>query len=130
LGVEEVAKKLILCAIGDDALAPLKKQYISFGDTTVLSMLDHLCMKTAIQMTTARKHEHKTSGYNVPWDPMSSITTYFTYLDHFQISLGDHSITTSDEEKMMAAGAQMWQSEMFTEDQMVAWENKAPADQT
>jgi hypothetical protein len=25
---------------------------------------------------------------------------------------------------MMAAGAQMWQSEMFTEDQMVIWEKR------
>jgi hypothetical protein len=31
---------------------------------------------------------------------------------------------------MMAAGARMWESEMFTEDQMVAWENKTPAQQT
>ena len=30
----------------------------------------------------------------------------------------------------MAAGAQMWQSEMFTEDQMVAWENRTSATQT
>ena len=31
---------------------------------------------------------------------------------------------------MMAAGAQMWQSEMFTEDQMVAWEGKPTAGMT
>jgi hypothetical protein len=37
---------------------------------------------------------------------------------------------TSDAEKMMVAEAQMWQSEMFTEDQMVAWENKPAAQQT
>ena len=30
----------------------------------------------------------------------------------------------------MAAGARMWESEMFTEDQMVAWENKTAAQQT
>ena len=30
----------------------------------------------------------------------------------------------------MAAGAQMWNREMFTEDQMVAWENKTAAQQT
>ena len=30
----------------------------------------------------------------------------------------------------MAAGARMWESEMFTEDQMVAWENKPAVDQT
>ncbi len=30
----------------------------------------------------------------------------------------------------MAAGARMWESEMFTEVQMVAWENKTTAQQT
>jgi hypothetical protein len=45
-----------------------------------------------------------------------SITTYFTSLNRFQISLGDRGIVTSDAKKTMAAGAQMWNSEMFTED--------------
>ncbi len=31
---------------------------------------------------------------------------------------------------MMAAGARMWESKMFTEDQMVAWENKTAVQQT
>jgi hypothetical protein len=130
LGVEEAGKELILYAVGDDALAPLKKQYIGFGDSTILTMLDHLRQKTAIKMTTAQKYEYKTSGYNTPWDPTTSITAYFTMLDRFQISLGDRGISTSDAEKTMAAGAQMWQSEMFTEDQMLLWENKNPAAQT
>jgi hypothetical protein len=30
----------------------------------------------------------------------------------------------------MAAGARMWESKMFTEDQVVAWENKPAAQQT
>ena len=74
LGVEEAGKELILYAAGDDALAPLKKLYIGFGDTTVLKMIDHLCLKTAIKMTKAQKHEYKTMGYNNPWDPTTSIT--------------------------------------------------------
>ena len=130
LGVEEAGKELILYAVGDDALAPLKKQYIGFGDSTILTMLDHLRQKTAIKMTTAQKHEYKTNGYNTSWDPTTSITAYFTNLDRFQISLSDRGITTSDAEKTMAAGAQMWQSEMFTEDQMLAWENRPAADAT
>jgi hypothetical protein len=107
-----------------------KKQYIGFGDTTVLQMIDHLRLKTAIRMTTTQKFEYKTNGYNTPWDPMTSITAYFTQLDCFQVSLGDRGIATSDQEKTMAAGAQMWQSEMFTEDQMVAWEDRTSAMQT
>jgi hypothetical protein len=83
-------------------------------------MIDHLRLKTAIKMTTAQKHKYWTMGYNNPWDPTTSITAYFTQLDRFQVSLGDCGITTSKEEKTMAAGAQMWNSKMITEDQMVA----------
>ncbi len=36
----------------------------------------------------------------------------------------------SKAEKTMVAGAQIWQSKMFTEDQMVTWENKPGAQQT
>ena len=43
LGVEEAGKDLILYAVGDNAMAPLKNQYIGFGDTTILGMLNHLC---------------------------------------------------------------------------------------
>jgi hypothetical protein len=121
LSVKEAGKELILYAVGDDAVAPLKKQYIGFGDTTALQMIDHLRLKTAIRMTTAQKFEYKTNRYNNPWDPTTSITTYFTQLDCFQVSLGDRGIAPSDQEKTMAAGAQMWQSKMFMEDQMVAW---------
>ena len=111
-------------------MAPLKKQYIGFGDTTVLQMIDHLHLKTAIRMTTAQKFEYKTNGYNNPWDPTMSITAYFTQLDRFQMSLGDRGIAMSDQEKKMTGGAQMWQSEMFMEDQMVASENRTSATQT
>jgi hypothetical protein len=30
----------------------------------------------------------------------------------------------------MVVGTRMWESKMFTKDQMVAWENKAPTQQT
>ena len=119
LGVEEAGKELILYAVGDDALAPLKKLYIGFRDTTVFGMINHLHLKTAIKMTTAQKHEYKTTRYNNPRDLTTSITAYFTQLDQFQVSLDDRGIATSEEEKMMAAGAQMWNSEMLTKDQIL-----------
>ncbi len=39
LGAQEAGKELILYGVGDDTLAPLKKQYINFGDATVHSMI-------------------------------------------------------------------------------------------
>ncbi len=130
LGVEEAGKELILYAVGEDSLAPLKKQYIGFGDTMILSMMDHLRQKTAIRMTTAQKYEYKNAGFNAPWDPTTSITAYFTSLNCFQISLGDRGIATSNAKKTMGAGAEMWNSEMFTEDQMLSWEDKPAINQT
>ncbi len=130
LGVKEACKDLILYATGNTALAPLKKQYIGFGDSTILLMIDHLHQKMAIKMTTVQKHKYKATEYKIPWDPTTSITAYFTQLDWFQVSLGNRSIATSKAEKMMVAVAQMWQSKMFTKDQMVAWENKTATQQT
>jgi hypothetical protein len=130
LGAQEAGKELILYGVGDDALAPLKKQYINFGDATIHTMIKHLREKTAIKMTTLQKYDCKTEGYKKPWDPTMSITAYFIGLDKFQISLADRGISTSVEERAMAAGARMWESEMIMEDHMVAWENKPAVDQT
>jgi hypothetical protein len=81
-------------------------------------------------MTTLQKFEYKTEGYKMPWDPTMSITAYFTGLEMFKNSLADPGISRSIEEMTMAAGARMWESEMFTKDQLVVWENKPYANQT
>jgi hypothetical protein len=88
-GTQEARKELILYGIGDDALAPLKKQNINFGDATIHMMIKHLCKKTAIKMTTSQKYDYKTEGYRKAWGPTMSIMAYFTGLDKFQISLAD-----------------------------------------
>jgi hypothetical protein len=84
----------------------------------------------AIKMTTSQKFEYKAGGYRKQWDPTTSIMANFTGLDKFWTSLADHSIATSIKEMTMAAGARMWESKMFTKDQMVAWENKTIGQQT
>ncbi len=42
LGAQEAGKELLLYGVGTDTLAPLKKQYINFGDGTIHSMILHL----------------------------------------------------------------------------------------
>ncbi len=113
LGLQEAGKELLLYGVGDDALAPQKKQYINFGDSTIHSMILHLREKMAIKMTTSQKFEYKAEGYGKQWDPTTSITAYFTSLDKFH--------TTSINEMTIAAGARMWESEMFTEDQRLTF---------
>ncbi len=130
LGLQEAGKELLLYGVGNNVLATLKKQYINFGNSTIYSMILYLQKKMAIKMTTLQKFEDKAEWYGKQWDPTTSITAYFTGLDKFRTSLADPGIPTSVNEMMIAAGARMWESEMFTEDQMVAWENKTPAQQT
>ena len=125
-----MGKVLLLYRVGDDALVPLKKQYINFGDSTIHSMILHLREKTAIKMTRSQKFEYKAEGYGKQWDPTTSITAYFTGLGKFRTSLADRGISTSVDDMTMAADARMWDSKMFTKDQIVAWENKTPAQQT
>ncbi len=107
LSVKEAGKELILYTVNNSAVTPLKKQCIRFGDTTVIAMIDHLRLKTAIRMMTTQKYKYKTNGCNTPWDPMTSITAYFMLLHCFQVLLGNREIAMSNEEKTMALGAQM-----------------------
>jgi hypothetical protein len=81
-------------------------------------------------MSTLQKYEYKTEGYKTRWDPTTSITAYFTGLKKFKNSLANRGILTSVEEMTMVAGARMWESKMFTKDQLVLWENKPAANQT
>ncbi len=81
-------------------------------------------------MTMLQKYKYKTEGYKTPWDPTTRIMAYFTGLEKFKNSLADRGIATSIKEMTMAAGARMWESKMFTKDQLVLWENKPATNQT
>ncbi len=107
LGFVEAGNDLILYAACNNALAPLKKQCTGVRDLMVHLMINHLCQKMAIRMTTAQKHNYNATRYKNPQDPTTSITAYFTQLDRFQVSSDDHSIATSNAKKTMAAGVQM-----------------------
>jgi hypothetical protein len=130
LGAQDAGNKLLLYSIGNNALAPLKKQYINFNDVTNHFMIYHFQENMTIKMTTSQKFEFKAEGYRKQWDPTTSITAYFTSFDNFQTSLAIRGIATSIKEMTMAAGSRMQESKIFTEDQMVAWENKTAAQQT
>jgi hypothetical protein len=62
LRMQEAGKELLLYGVGNDALTPLKKQYINFGDVTIHSMILHLREKMVIKMTTSQKFEYKSEG--------------------------------------------------------------------
>ncbi len=130
LGAQEAGKELLLYSVGNNAVAPLKKQYINFGNRTIHLIILHLWEKMAIKMTTSQKFEYKAEGYGKQWDPTTSITAYFTGLNNFRTSLVDYHILTSIKEMTMTVGARIRESKIFTKDQMVVWENKPVVQQT
>jgi len=42
LGTQEAGKELLLYGVGANTLAPLKKQYINFGNAMIHLMIPHL----------------------------------------------------------------------------------------
>ncbi len=63
LGSQEAGKEILLYWVGDDMLAPLKKQYINFSNSTIHSKILQLREKTAIKMMTSKKFKYKADGY-------------------------------------------------------------------
>ena len=59
------------------------------------------------------KDTFKRSKYLTKWDTTECITNYWKQLDKITTKLGEHNIATSEEEKVMAALARMWESEFF-----------------
>jgi hypothetical protein len=100
------------------------------GDATIHSMIPHLQEKTVIKMMTSQKFDYKEMGYKMPWNPTTSIPAYFMGLEKFKNSVADRGILTSIKKMTMAVGTRMWECKMFTEDQLVAWENKPSVNQT
>ena len=128
-GVCTGTNDLIIYAVGEDAVAPLKKRYIGFGDTTPQEMITHLRTNVCVKMNMKEKDRYKTQGYAKPWDTSKNIITYFKELENFKEKLEARGIATSTAEMATAAVARMYDSNHFTEEQMIAWENKPDADQ-
>ena len=81
-------------------------------------------------MTTMEKDTFKRSKYLTKWDTTECITDYWKHLDELTTKLGERNIATSDEEKVMAAVAIMWESGFLTDKNLIKWEKKEASDQT
>ena len=130
LGIETGTKDQIHYAVGDDALAPLKKGFIEFGDETPQTIIINLHKKVCIKLTASKKDNFKSMGYQKPLDITQNISTYYKYLDDLQDRIDTRVISTTKSEKIMAATARMYQIGYFTQSRLINWENKAEANNT
>ena len=61
------------------------------------------------------KDTFKQSKYLTKWDTTEFITDYWKHIDRLTTKLGERNIAMSEEEKVMASVARMWESGFFTD---------------
>ena len=130
LGFAEACRDLIIYAVADSAVAPLKERYVKYGRCSLQAMMKHLQEKLCVKMTTMEKDTFKRSKYLTKWDTTECITNYWKNLDELTTKLWECNISTSEEEKIMKAVARIWELELFTDKNLIKWEKKGAADQT
>ena len=108
-GVCTGTNDLIIYAAGEDTVAPLKKRYIGFGDTTPREMIACLRTNVCIKMNTKEKDAFKTSGYARQYDMTKNIIAYFKGIENFEEKLGSRGITTSTAEITGHSHRNVWQ---------------------
>ena len=121
---------MIIYAVGDSAVAPLKEIYVKYGRCLPQAMMKHLRDKLCVKMKTMEKDTIKQSKYLTKWDTTECITNYWKHLDELTTEFGECNIATSEEEKVMSEVTRMWESEFFTDKNLIKWEKKEASDQT
>ncbi len=131
IAIDATLKQLILPAVGEDVFTPLKERYVGFGSSTTKAMIKHLHDKMAVKITTLDKTTYKNEGYMQLWDPTTNISTYFKRIDTFARLLKERKIDSHNNAKKMCVDMSvMWSSSVFTEDQIIDWEDKAEGNKT
>jgi hypothetical protein len=130
LTVQQVAKDLIIYALGESSILALKKPYVAYSTITVHELFNHLYNKTAEKMTEKNKQEYLNEGYATKWDGSDDLQAYFASLDRHELTLPDRGLIVPTGRKVLAVGAMMWDSGQFTSRQMSTWENRAAVDKT
>ena len=115
-GVCTGTNNLIIYAVGEAAMAHLKRRYIGFGDTTLQQMITHLRTNVCVKMNMKEKDAFKTQGYSKPWDTSKNIITYFKEIENFKEKLDSGGITTSTAEMATSAVGRIYNISYFIED--------------
>ena len=128
-GYELAFKEKLEIAYDAAYFGTLRDDILGFTHLTVRDMLEHLesqCLKL-----TNRERQSKLKECELPWEPGEDVNAYFTKLDKLEEELDDeYGIEWPTAMKMMVALGAMYDSNIFDEREMMAWEEEPAADQT
>jgi hypothetical protein len=127
--VESAARQLIVRAIDEELLVELVDEWVQYEEHTPVEIItflrDHVCLPatTDDQLTLQAKLIE-------PWDQTENLLSYFKKLDLAQEAMVKAHVPCDDVNKAIQAGAQMAASGLFSELQIIEWEEKIHTDKT
>ena len=110
-------------------LSTMKDNTLGFMHVTVADMLRHL--KGQYHTITSREKNVKLAEVNVPWDQNDDIQTYFVKLNKLKEEhSNEFDIEWPTSMKIMQAVNEIYDSNQFSEKDMMDWEDKEASDKT
>ena len=130
LGDSFVGKPKQLIFYCDKAyLVTIKNELFGFAEKNVAQMLDHL--KQQCLALTVRDKKTKMKDVNLPWDRDDDIETYFVKANKLEEDIREnYGIEWTTRMNITQAEDEMYRSNMFSKEELMAWEEKPRADKT
>ena len=128
VAVDNTLKECLINSVDDQYIEELKKDYIGYADETTKTLLAHI-KSTWCKVTTQEKKKAK-AQLREPWDQVMHIKTYARRLDKNQTLSREVGVGCGDTEKTQIFVEQMYECDMFTEAEMIEWEEEDEADKT
>jgi hypothetical protein len=127
--VESAARQLIVGAIDPELLVELIDEWVQYEDHTPAEIItflrDHVCLPATTDDQLALQ-----AKLVEPWDQTENLLSYFKKLDLAQEAMVKAHVPCEDAAKAIQAGAQMAASGLFSEIQVIEWEEKVYTDKT
>ena len=125
---DDILVQHVVDSVNEQYIDELKKDYVGYSDQTCKTILSHIKSKWC--KITTREKTKALAVFRQPWDRVTNITSYERALDKGQEKCVDMGIPAPDAEKVQIYTEQMYLSEIFTEKEMVEWEEKTDATKT
>lgn len=129
IAVESAARQHIVNAIDEELMVEKYDEFIEYEGNTPAELLDFIRNSVCLASTTTDQTTLQAKLLE-PWDQTTNILSYFTKLDKAQVAMVKAHVPCADGTKAIQAAAQMDASNLFSEEQITGWEEKAQADKT
>jgi hypothetical protein len=128
LGLNEALRTKITETVDEQFITALDAEWIGYAGSTPLEMITHL-RDNVCKISNRDKIKLK-EKFREEWDPTKHISTYFRDLEKTKKKLNLWKITTDNTELVVQAVESMYASDLFTEEELIGWENRTDANKT